>query len=182
MRQSTDVIRMTAEQFFQLVESNQPTELIEGEVIVSPSPIVMHQRISRQLVALLLRVIPNGELFFAPMDVYFDAQNVLQPDVIWVAENSQCTIGEKYLDGPPDLLVEIFSPGTIRQDKITKFKLYERFGVREYWLVDPIEQYIEVYRLEDEQFLQQGIYEPGNMFESVVLNNHTILVEQIFMA
>lgn len=74
--------RMTAAEFFDLPEANTSTELLEGELIVRPSPAMLHQRTSRQLVAFLLNAIPNGEVFYAPMDVYFDEENVPQPDIV----------------------------------------------------------------------------------------------------
>jgi Uma2 family endonuclease len=173
-------IRMTATEFFQLPQSAQPTELIDGELLVSPSPVPEHQRVSRRLVILLNSIIPDGELFYAPVDVYLDEANVVQPDILWVAENSRCKIGDKRLEGPPDLIVEVFSPGTARKDKITKFRLYERHGVSEYWMVDPQERYLEVYRLESRQYILQSVYEPGMTFTSPVLNERRIDVSQIF--
>ncbi len=172
--------RMTAAEFFDLPEANTSTELLEGELIVRPSPAMLHQRTSRQLVAFLLNAIPNGEVFYAPMDVYFDEENVPQPAIVCVAEGSKCVIAEKRLEGVPDLVIEIFSPGTTRQDKITKFKLYEQHGVREYWMADPIEQYVEVYRLENERFVLQGVYGPSDSFETAVLGRKMVDLKAVF--
>jgi Uma2 family endonuclease len=153
--------RMTAKAFFELPESNLPTELIDGELIVSPAPIPEHQNVSVELIILLRGLIPNGKLYHAPIDVYFDEANSVQPDIVWVAEGSQCFIGDKRLEGAPDLVIEILSPLTARRDKNKKFLLYEKHGVREYWLVDPLAQYIEVWRLEDGKFVPKGVFGPG---------------------
>ncbi|MFN8375217.1 MAG: Uma2 family endonuclease [Anaerolineae bacterium] len=155
-------IRMTAQEFFELPETNTPTELLEGDIIVSPSPVPLHQRIIGLIYTLLTKLIPNGEVFFAPIDVYFDEDNVPQPDVVWVAAESKCIVGEKRLIGPPDLIVEVFSPGTVRTDKKKKFRLYQKYGVREYWMVDPVEQYVEVWQHDGEKFIPAGVFEIGD--------------------
>lgn len=172
--------RMTAKAFSELPESNLPTELIDGELIVSPAPIPEHQSASVELLFLLRGIIPNGKLFHAPIDVYFDEANILQPDIVWVAQDSQCFIGDKRLEGAPDLVIEILSPSTARRDKNKKFSLYEKHGVREYWLVDPIAQYVEVWRLEDGKFEPKGVFGPGDTFTSAVLNNQPVDVSLIF--
>ncbi len=156
--------RMSAAEFFELPESNQPTELIDGEVIMSPSPVPKHQVISGQLYSLLKSLIPDGILFYAPMDVHFDDDNVIQPDLAWVAADSSCVITDKRLEGAPDLIIEIFSPGTAKRDKKDKYQLYQQHGVREYWMVDPVGQYVEVCVLEDAAFIQHGVYGPEDSF------------------
>lgn len=172
--------RMTAAEFFELPESKQPIELLEGELIMSPTPVPNHQRVVFWTAKVVEQLAPNGEVFIAPLDVYLDEDNVPQPDVMWVAEGSQCVIGEKRLEGPPDLVVEVFSPGTVRKDKRQKFKLYEKHGAREYWMMDPQEQYIEVQRLEDRRFVLQGVFEPGDTFESAVLGDKSVEVKALF--
>jgi len=172
--------RMTAAEFLQLPETNQPTELINGELNVSPSPLVRHQLSSARFFRLIDGLKPNGTLFYSPMDVYLDDENIPQPDLIWVAENSRCVIGENRLEGPPDLIVEILSPGTAKVDRREKFQLYERFGVGEYWLVEPLGQYVEVYRWADGHFVKQGIYGEGDSFISVALGGKTVALSGIF--
>jgi Uma2 family endonuclease len=174
-------VRMKAVEFLALPEATQPTELIEGEVVVSPAPTPKHQRTNRRTVLLLERLIPNGEIFYAPIDVYLDEDNVPQPDIVWVAADSRCIVSEKLLKGPPDLVIEIFSPGTVRQDKITKFKLYEKHGVREYWTIDPEEEYLDVFVLREGKFARQGTYSAGDKFESEALGKR-VDVSAIFSA
>ncbi len=171
--------RMTAKAFFELPETNLPTELIDGQLIVSPAPIPDHQNASIELIILLRGLIPNGKLYHAPIDVYFDEANIVQPDILWVAENSLCFIGDKRLEGAPDLVVEILSPSTARRDKNKKFLLYEKHGVREYWLVDSQAQYIEVWRLEDGKFVPKGVFGPDETFVSAVLGDKMIDVGAI---
>lgn len=176
-----DMIRqkVSADEFLQMAETMQPSELIDGEIIMSPPPVTLHQRVSRKTLFVLDRAVPNGELFYAPIGVYFDEANILEPDLVWVAENSTCQVGEKTLVGAPDLVVEIFSPGTTRRDRDDKYKLYEKYGVREYWMIDPMELYIEIYVLRDGQFERYGIYGPGETFTSEVLGGKLILIDEM---
>jgi Uma2 family endonuclease len=103
-----------------------------------------------------------------------------KPDIIRVAEGSRCKITEKRLEGPPDLIVEIFSPGTERTDRDEKFDLYERCGVRDYWMLDPIEEYVEVYFWQEGRFMRQGVFKAGKPFISAVLGGKTVDVTSIF--
>jgi Uma2 family endonuclease len=170
--------KITADEFFQLPETNLPTELIDGEIIQMPSPIPEHQRALRRIVALVGRLIPNGEIFFAPLDVYFDDGNIVQPDLLWVAENSRCVITEKRLVGAPDLVIEILSPGSTRHDRKTKFRLYEKHGVREYWIIDLSEPLVEVWQHIDGKFDLLDVYGADEMFTSPLLGE--VVVSEIF--
>ena len=171
--------KVLADEFLQMAETMQPSELIDGEIIMSPPPVTLHQRVSRKTLFVLDRAVPGGELFYAPTGVYFDEENIPEPDLVWVAENSTCQVGEKTLIGAPDLIVEIFSPGTTRRDRDEKYTLYEKYGVREYWMIDPTESYVEVYVLRDGQFVRQGIYGPGQTFTSEVLGGKLIVVDEM---
>ncbi|MEL6407074.1 MAG: Uma2 family endonuclease [Chloroflexota bacterium] len=112
--------RITAEAFRKLPESTEPTELIDGAVTVSPSPVSQHQRLVGRIYALLLGLCPPGEPMVAPMDVYLDDDNVFQPDVFWRATDSQCVEREGYFYGAPELIVEVHSPATTKTDKQKK--------------------------------------------------------------
>jgi Uma2 family endonuclease len=174
--------RMTAKEFWELPESNQFIELIHGEVIMSPSPIPVHQRVVFRVGFLLepLSQKHGGTVYIAPLSGYLDDENIPQPDVIWIAPNSKCTIGEKYLIGAPDLVVEVFSPSTALRDKTDKFKLYEKHGVREYWMLGAVAKYIEVWQLENGKFVQKGVYGPGATFTPAVFSGEMIDVAAIF--
>jgi Uma2 family endonuclease len=177
-----DKTRMTAAEFFELPESNLPTELIDGEIIMSPAPVPKHQRLNGRFYLTLADLIPNGEVLYAPIDVHLDEDNVVEPDLVWVAENSRCIITEKRLEGPPDLIIEIFSPSTARRDKKEKYELYERYGVREYWMADadPLGNYLEVYVWADGKYMRQGVYGAADSFESTVLGGKTVDLKPIF--
>lgn len=172
--------RITAAEFSQLPETTQPTQLIEGEIIVSPAPIPTHQIICLRLGRRIEDLMPNGLVFIAPIDLYLDEENMPQPDILWVAENGRCKVTEKRLEGAPELIVEILSPSTARIDRREKFLLYQRHGVTEYWLADPIARFVEVYVLTEGHYIQQGIYDADETFTSAVLGGKTVSLQSIF--
>lgn len=171
--------RMTAAEYRQLPETTQPTELIEGKIIVSPAPKDNHQAVVVGFVQAILRQLTTGTLRFAPTDVHLDDETVVQPDVFWVSgPDSRCRLGDDgYWYGAPDLVIEVLSPGTARRDKAEKFRLYEKHGVREYWLADPDARYAEVWRRAGDasRFEQQGVYGPDESFESALLGQVVML-------
>lgn len=164
-------IRMTADEYLALPETMQRMDLIDGEVIVSPSPSLKHQDIGGNTYILLREKAKalGGKAYIAPLDVVFDEWNIPQPDVFYLAPNSRCVPFRHILAGPPELIVEIISPGNTRKDKQKKFELYERFGVLEYWLVDPPKRSLEVWQLKDGKFVLLEVYGPGETFESSVV-------------
>ena len=172
--------RMTAAEFFDLPETNTPSELIDGVLIVSPSPATLHQRSVYKIAREVESLMPDGEVFIAPLDVYLDDENVPQPDVMWVSAQNKSIVGKHGLMGVPDLVVEVFSPGSERQDRGKKFDLYEKHGVREDWMTDTLELYIEVHQLKDGRFVRLGVFGPGDSFISAVLGDKTVEVKHIF--
>lgn len=174
--------RVTPTEFRQLEETTQPTELIDGVIIVSPTPVNRHQEIVGETYFLLKQLSKQnqsvGKAIVAPMDVWL-GENCLQPDVFWVSQpESHCKLGEDgYWYGAPDLVVEVLSPSTAHKDRDKKFNLYQEYGVREYWLIDPDGQYIEVYRLQNGKFARLGAFGLGQNFVSDVLNGITIQVD-----
>ena len=93
-----------------------------------------------------LRQHPIGELFAAPFDVVFSDLDVVEPDLLYISRERAGILTPQHVRGVPDLVVEILSPGTRKTDESVKRKLYERFGVQEYWVVDPELDAIKIYR------------------------------------
>ncbi len=183
--------RMRALDFLALPESSVRIELIDGEVVypfgtganepVSPAPEIIHQITAGKLYGLVTRVMPDGLALFAPVDFHVNDGTVLQPDVFWLAADTTCVLVEgKYYLGVPDLAIEILSPGTARYDKREKFRLYQQYGTREYWLVDPIYQLIEVYVREGDAFRLMGVYGAEDSFDSPLLGGRRVMVSEIF--
>ena len=144
----------TYEDYAQLPEG-APYQLIDGALVMSPSPTPAHQRILRKLAFALGGFVEEhdlGEVLFAPMDVYLSNIDTPQPDLLFIAKARLGIIGEKYVDGAPDLVMEILSPSTAYHDLKKKKRLYEASGVKEYWIVDPEAREIEVYTLVEGQF------------------------------
>jgi len=167
--------RMTAAAFRQLPETTQPTELIRGELIVSPSPIDAHQDLVFNLAVLIRSLMPGGKVVVAPMDVYLDDENVLQPDVFWLAADSRCSSRNGYYYGAPELVVEVVSPASSTRDRRDKFDLYEAHGAREYWLADPAAQHVEVWQRQGERFARLGVFTEGGTFRSSALDKDVTL-------
>lgn len=128
-------------------------ELLEGELVVSPSPRPLHQIISMELAVLLHGRCPNDLLVLAaPLDVELDPSSILIPDIVVVAQDQ---LDERGVVGAPLLAVEILSPGTRGRDLVRKKRLYERAGVAAYWIVDAEDDAVSVTAWE----LRDGGYE-----------------------
>jgi Uma2 family endonuclease len=173
--------RVTAQEFLELAETRLPTELISGEAIVKPTPNLSHQRLVFRASHYLQLLVQTGEILVAPVDVVLDDENVLQPDVFWIAPGSSCVpVEDRYLRGSPDLVVEVLSPITARRDRDVKFALYEKYGTREYWLIDPDARFVEAYRLQDDRLARLGFFGQGERFVSVVLSDAILDVDTLF--
>lgn len=120
-------------------------ELLDGELVMTPSPRTVHQAIIRELTIRLAPQAPEGaQLFTAPLDVRLDDRNVLQPDLMLVAEG---IIGDEFISGAPILVVEILSPATRRRDLVTKRDILERAGCPHYWVIDPADASVRIWEL-----------------------------------
>lgn len=119
-------------------------ELIYGRLYVTPSPFLRHQVIVLALAEHLNRMADaaGGFVLIAPMDVHLAEHSVVQPDVIYVSRQGASTL-DRWIEGAPDLHVEVLSPGSVRRDRGEKLRLYAESGVAEYWIVDPEERQIE---------------------------------------
>jgi Uma2 family endonuclease len=128
-------------------------EIIKGELYVVPSPVPNHQRISRNLEFLLVeffKVNNLGEVFDAPIDLLLSDEDVVIPDLVVVSKTKTHIITDKNISGTPDLVIEILSTNK-HHDLVKKKALYEFYHVPEYWIIDPIEQSLEVYFFKTEQ-------------------------------
>ena len=158
-------------------------ELIEGELLMTPAPLMRHQRISRKmLIAIDNHVTDNdlGEVFDAPSDVYLDNENVVQPDILFVSKERLDIIGEKNIQGAPDLVIEIISESTAYRDLVQKKKLYVRFGVKEYWIVIPEESSVDIFTLKDNAFVLHKSYGKEDILHSPLLKKLKIELKKIF--
>lgn len=135
-------------------------EIIDGEAYcMTPAPSIRHQDIVVNLVTQLKQKLSGGlcRTFVAPTDVVFSEHNVVQPDILVVCDKKKIT--DANIQGAPNLIIEVLSPYTSLKDKREKKALYERYGVREYVIADPLEQYVERFLLEG-----GGAYGKGEVF------------------
>lgn len=141
--------RLTYEDLLALPDDGRRHELIDGEHLVSPAPTPRHQELSVRLVVAIANYLaahPIGKVYAAPLDIVFSNVDVVEPDIVFISQEHFEVIGEKAVHGAPDLAVEILSPSSRRTDEVTKRRLYDRAGVREYWVVDPEIEVVKIYR------------------------------------
>ncbi len=143
-------------------------ELIYGRFYVSPSPTQWHQVVIAVLLERLRRIarFAGGRAFVAPFDVHLADHSVVQPDLIYISAE-RLSIIQDWIRGTPDLLVEVLSPGTVRKDRGEKLRLYAESGVREYWIIDPLERQIEFLRNEEGRFVV--VIPKGSVYRSQAL-------------
>jgi Uma2 family endonuclease len=159
---------LTYEDLQAFPEDNLRRELIDGELIVTAAPRRRHQQVvARLLTELMLYCREHGgEVLPAPFDVYFSETNVVEPDLIYVRPENLGRFDERYYPAAPDLVVEVSSPSTRRLELVRKRKLYERFGVPEYWFVDLDADRVEVHRLEEGRFGRPVLLARGETLET----------------
>lgn len=144
-----------AEMVAELPETNQPVELWNGELIMSPAPHPDHQEITLNFAYILKEFVTRkklGKVYASPMDVVLTPRRVVQPDVLFITEK-RLGIVKNCIDGVPDLAMEVISEHSRQRDRIEKKALYEQAGLPEYWIVDPDSETIEVFALAG------GVYE-----------------------
>ncbi|MDZ7646264.1 MAG: Uma2 family endonuclease [Cytophagales bacterium] len=135
----------TVDDYLLLGEIKTPCQLINGELILSPAPHPNHQRVLRKLFTAFDSIGLAGELFFAPIDLYIDHKNVFQPDLVFIGDKNKEYLTDRGVEGPADLVVEIISPSNSYTDRNQKKNSYLKFGIQEYWIVDPGNKTIEIY-------------------------------------
>ena len=145
---------------YQLLEEGTPFQLINGDLIMSPSPLLLHQLIIGKLHLLISNHLQQsnigGLVVLSPMDVRLDEENIFQPDLLYISEERKLELVQDRISGAPDLIIEILSPSTAYYDLKEKKDFYERYGVKEYLIIDPKRFDAEVYVLTENQFeLQQ---------------------------
>ena len=165
----------------ELPESNLPTELWDGELIMSPAPTPSHQKILARLFKSLDAWVDQhhlGETFLTPIDMVLTMHRATQPDIVFIA-NERLGIVKDRITGAADLVAEIISPGSRRRDRIDKRDLYEQHGVREYWIIDPEAKTVEVLHLEQGTYQLVGRWHPGERAQSRLLAGFEVAVSPL---
>ncbi|MBI4564934.1 MAG: Uma2 family endonuclease [Planctomycetes bacterium] len=173
--------RKTLEDYFNLPDEVR-AELIEGEILMSPSPTPRHQVLVYRLHHLLedyLKPRGSGQIYGAPLDVVLPSGDVVQPDIIFISTSRRSIVRDR-IRGVPDLLIEVLSPEGIARDRILKRALYARNGVREYWIADDEAKGVEVLKRSGSELVPHGYFEIGDTLRSPVLAGLSLPVRSIF--
>jgi Uma2 family endonuclease len=147
---TTVSVKYTYQDLLTTPDDRNRYEIFEGELVVTPSPNEAHQTAVVNLLLVLASYVKQhqlGKILSAPFDVYFDEETVVEPDLLFVSSSRLSIIEKQNIRGAPDLIVEVLSPKTEDRDRGFKFRRYAQEGVKEYWLVDPEKQFVEVYKL-----------------------------------
>ncbi len=146
-------------------------QLINDKLVMSPAPIVLHQAVLNEInveLSIFLRKNHIGKVLIAPVDVQFSDQNIFQPDILFIKNENLNRIKKKRLVGSPDLIVEVLSPSTSHLDLDEKKFVYERYGVQEYFIVDPNSKSVISFYLVDGEYEEQE--NTNGRIKSVLLN------------
>jgi Uma2 family endonuclease len=146
----TNRVVLTYRDYEALPADGRRYELHEGDLSVTPAPSPQHQEVSGRLYVLLAQHVEAerlGQVYYAPLDCILDDATVVQPDILFLDQSRVSLVSRRGIEGAPTLVVEILSPSTTLIDRSTKLRLYARYGVPYYWIVDSEARRIEVYRL-----------------------------------
>lgn len=160
-------------------------ELRDFNLIEMPSPKRIHQRIVKHFTKVLDSFViakKLGEVYVSPFDVIFDKGNTCQPDVLFLSNANKHLSSEEGIFGEPNLVVEVVSKGSVVRDYIEKKNDYEKFGVDEYWIIDPLNETIIVYALIDSKYVVFSAVEESGTASSKLLAGFQLTFEEVFKA
>lgn len=156
-------------------------EIIEGVMKMVPAPYENHQSLISELhgrLYIFLKKNPIGIVRFAPRDVKLAENLIYQPDLLFISKDRLSINKKKYVDGPPDLIVEVLSKGTLIQDTRQKFNDYEKYGVKEYWIINPSDvETSEFYYLKDGKY--EEIIPQDNIVKSKVIEGFEVNLSEL---
>jgi Uma2 family endonuclease len=181
---STEVIpKLTFEQFRELPSDGKRYELVHGKVHVTPAPATRHQLTLQNLSENLGPYIHRnhlGELCQSPLDIRLAEETVLQPDLIFISNARAGIIQENWIQGSPDLAVEVLSPATAGHDRAVKLPIYAEAGVPEVWLIDPKAKTVEVLRLREAKYVAEATYAGRHVLTSVLFRGWQLSLHDLF--
>jgi len=131
-------------------------QVINNQLVMSPAPTSKHQQVLKKIFLQVNEVVERahlGEVLFAPVDVYLNDENIYQPDIVFISRERMHILQDR-IQGAPDLVIEILSPGSKRFDKTDKKNVYESSGVKEYWIVDPESKTVFGYLLRNNTYVE----------------------------
>jgi len=174
----------TYDDYAALPDDGQRYEIVNGVLLMTPAPSPDHQSIAVRLTYYLfmhIELAGLGRVFSGPIDVELGPKNVFQPDVVILLNTHLNKVAAKKIVGAPDLVVEIASPSTAVVDRVTKYDIYARAGIPEYWIVKPTNRTIEVLILENGEYYSPGIFHGEQLLPSRIVPGLPVRVEQFFL-
>lgn len=158
-------------------------EIFQGDLIMTPSPSAIHQIAVGNLYRLLSNFAETqgfGKVLLAPLDVYFDEETVVVPDLLFIAKSRLAILDDEKVNGVPDVIIEVISPSTEKHDRGFKFKRYAAEGVKEYWIVEPAKKVLEIYRLREKGFFLTSAFGHNDVVRSPYFQGLTFDLEEIW--
>jgi Uma2 family endonuclease len=170
------------------LEDDKRYEIVGGKLYMVPAPDFFHQYLSANIEFLMRKFIEEkalGYVVYAPTDVILDEENIVQPDILFISKENKGVIKKKGIFGAPDLVVEIVSTSSQYMDTFEKKELYEKFKIKEYWIVSPYMKGTEIlslnekgkYALFSESYLEEG---KAKSVKSKVLDGFELNLEDVF--
>ena len=156
-------------------------EILNGDLLVTPAPSLVHQRVSRRLQRQLedsFHTAGRGEVFAAPADVILTPHDVVEPDLLVVTDAQQ--LSRRGVEGPPTLVVEILSPSTRDHDQTLKARRYAELGIPHYWIVDPDALRVAFYRAKGPRYVVAAEAEGDTTVEAPGWPGLTIAVGELW--
>jgi len=170
---------------YMMLEEGAPFQLINYDLIMSPSTVPLHQVISRRIFTTISNFLEekndHGFLVCAPMDVKFDEGNVMQPDILYIGEERISElVTDIRIEGAPDIIIEILSPSTAIYDLRQKKDIYEKYGVKEYIIIDPVSQNADLHALRDGVYYLHQKAQENEFLNSIILPGFSINLSKLF--
>jgi len=176
--------KWTYEDYLNLPNDGRRYEIIEGVLYVSNAPDIDHQFTVVKLVSQMDVFVTQNQLGYvltAPFEVHLSEKTrPVQPDVLFIKAERWPAPGAKYFNGAPDLIVEVLSPSTRRVDQSIKFRAYEKAEVAEYWIIDPKTRLVQLYRIDNQEYVLIGEFMGDEIIESKVLPGLKIMTDSLF--
>jgi Uma2 family endonuclease len=175
--------RFLATDIWDTPEDGNRYEVIDGNLYVTPPPVPEHQGALGELYGYLwayLKERPIGRVFFAPIGVVLDDRNGVQPDLVYLSHERMQLVGDRAIEGAPDLVVEALSPSTRSRDLGIKKRRYEAAGVSAYWIVDPVQRTLEAFELKDGKYGEAEVYDVNSIFRPALFPGLEIAINDLF--
>lgn len=167
-----------------LPEDGKRYEIIDGVLyLMPPSAKEWHQRavvVLATYFTIHVQFAGLGRVYTAPFEVELTASTVVQPDILVIMNANMYKITPSHVVGSPDLVIEVVSPGTMRHDRLKKYRVYAKAGIREYWIVDPLQQKIEIVCLDAGNYHSAGVFSGEEALPSTVVEDLMVKVREVF--